>query len=131
DPRRESPSEAFILATENAISDPRQHGEPRRRNRARIESMMGNANYKEIAIKGPSARTRFNVRRVWVCPLCQRQEWTLGKIVHKHRPACLNHKETPAAVSMHLIEAQRRPRDPDSMRHTEDIIKQAENTQQG
>ena len=30
-------------------------------------------------IKGPGARTRHVIRRVWECPVCKRIEWTGGQ----------------------------------------------------
>jgi hypothetical protein len=32
-------------------------------------------------MKGPRGRSRYTVERVWLCPLCQRQERTAGDVV--------------------------------------------------
>ena len=34
-------------------------------------------------MKGPSGRAKFDVRRVWECPVCLRREKTAGQIVSR------------------------------------------------
>jgi hypothetical protein len=63
---------------------------------------------KEPAIKGPSARTRHDVRRVWECPACKRRDWTNGNVVHLLCQTCATKAEAPAEVWMQLIEPQRK-----------------------
>jgi hypothetical protein len=55
-------------------------------------------------MKGPSGRTRFDVRRVWDCPVCQRREWTRSNVVHRLCPACQTRTDAPAEVWMQLVE---------------------------
>ncbi|OAI55214.1 hypothetical protein AYO44_00445 [Planctomycetaceae bacterium SCGC AG-212-F19] len=66
------------------------------------------ANIKEPTIKGPSGRTRHDVRRVWECPVCHVRDWTKGDIVHLHCRACQTKAEAPADVWMTLVEPQRK-----------------------
>src|SRR5262249_58592800 len=42
----------------------------------------------EGAVKGPSGRLKFDVRRHWRCPRCGRQEASSGKVVVRRCPKC-------------------------------------------
>jgi hypothetical protein len=85
---------------------PKDPGAPKKFRPDVLQSSI--ASTREPAIKGPSARTRHDVRRVWECPACQRRDWTNGRVVHLLCRACLTRAENPAAVWMHLIEPQRK-----------------------
>jgi hypothetical protein len=38
------------------------------------------------AMRGPSGRVKYVIRRTWECPACQRRVFTYGRVVHL---ACL------------------------------------------
>jgi hypothetical protein len=56
-------------------------------------------------MKGPGGRMRFDLRRVWECPVCHRREWTGGDIVYR-MCTCSAKAEPPRQIWMKLIEAQ-------------------------
>jgi hypothetical protein len=39
-------------------------------------------------MKGPGGRQKFDVRRIWVCPRCQRRELTSGEVVQRACARC-------------------------------------------
>ena len=53
-------------------------------------------------MKGPGNRLRFDVRRVWECPICHRRERTSGEVVNRLCD-CLA-KKNGQQTSMKLIE---------------------------
>jgi len=55
------------------------------------------------AIKGPDARLKHVVRRVWSCPHCGRQLWTAGDVVNQ---ACIcgSREQPPRTVWMRLVD---------------------------
>lgn len=59
---------------------------------------------KETAIKGPPGRWKFDVRRVWECPVCRRKERTGGHVVSR---LCDCQVQLPAAEQkwMQLVES--------------------------
>jgi hypothetical protein len=60
-------------------------------------------------MKGPSGRLKFDVRRVWECPVCRRREKTGGHIVNCLCD-CLAKSDPPGRTWMKLIEeSPRRP----------------------
>ena len=53
-------------------------------------------------MKGPFERLRYDLRRVWECPLCHHKVNTLGTVTAQ---LCdCQQDETTRTVSMHLIE---------------------------
>lgn len=62
-------------------------------------------------MKGPAARWKFDVRRVWECPACQRRERTGGQVVNLLCD-CQLRGESPHRTWMRLIEEERRPAPP-------------------
>ncbi len=54
-------------------------------------------------MKGPGHRMKFDVRRIWECPLCQRRQRTAGTIVHLEC-MCLAKENPPRQTWMKLIE---------------------------
>ena len=54
-------------------------------------------------MKGPGGRQKFDVRRVWECPVCQRREKTAGTVVNL-LCNCLAGNNPPAQTWMRLIE---------------------------
>lgn len=60
-------------------------------------------------MKGPYERLKYELRRLWQCPLCHRREWTTGAETTRFC-TCPPAKGEPArsgparATSMHLIE---------------------------
>src|SRR5437870_1568592 len=58
-------------------------------------------------MKGPGHRHRFDVRRSWVCPACNRRVKTSGRVVHLLCD-CLMKSTPPRQTSMSLLEE--RPR---------------------
>jgi hypothetical protein len=57
-------------------------------------------------MKGPSGRLRFDVRRVWECPVCHRRDKTSGKVVHRLCD-CLAKSNPPRQTWMRLVEESR------------------------
>jgi hypothetical protein len=57
-------------------------------------------------VKGPSGRARFDLRRHWLCPVCQAKRWTGGHIVNLRCPRCAAHNP-PRETWMHLVEVPR------------------------
>jgi hypothetical protein len=53
-------------------------------------------------MKGPAGRLRLDVRRVWLCPVCQRTERTGGHIVQL-RCDCLASNDPPRQTWMTLV----------------------------
>jgi hypothetical protein len=54
------------------------------------------------AVKGPSGRLKFDVRRVWECPTCRRREQTGGQVVFLLCPGCI--EQGKPQVWMRLVE---------------------------
>lgn len=61
-------------------------------------------------MKGPGLRTRYDVRRVWRCPVCDHREKALGQITWKIC-RCQQNRPEQARVLMQLI-ADAPPRPP-------------------
>lgn len=59
-------------------------------------------------MKGPSGRYRFDLRRLWECPLCKRRTHTTGQVVHLACP-CGDHLIPERTVWMRLVEESRKP----------------------
>jgi hypothetical protein len=59
-------------------------------------------------VKGPGHRSRYEVRRVWECPVCHKRQKTTGQVVNL---ACdCRAKEEPGRTTwMHLVEDLPRP----------------------
>lgn len=57
-------------------------------------------------MKGPSGRGRFDLRRHWLCPVCQAKRWTGGHVVNLRCPRCAAH-HPPRETWMHLVEEPR------------------------
>jgi hypothetical protein len=57
----------------------------------------------ELAIKGPGHRNKFDVRRVWECPACNRRVLTGGHVVNL-RCDCRPANGAAPAVWMKLVE---------------------------
>jgi hypothetical protein len=53
-------------------------------------------------MKGPGHRNRFDVRRVWECPVCGRRVLTGGRIVHLE--CTCSSKDAPKRTWMRLVE---------------------------
>jgi hypothetical protein len=62
-------------------------------------------------IKGPGHRIKFDVRRVWECPICRRRVRTGGHVVNL-RCDCRAAREAVPAVWMKLVEESRQPAAP-------------------
>ena len=62
-------------------------------------------------MKGPAGRARLDVRRVWLCPVCQRTERTGGHIVQL-RCDCLGNNDPPRHTWMTLVEAEKKKKGP-------------------
>jgi hypothetical protein len=54
-------------------------------------------------MKGPSGRLKYDVRRVWECPICGRRERTGGQVVNRLCP-CHPDNDPPRLVWMRLVE---------------------------
>jgi hypothetical protein len=54
-------------------------------------------------MKGPYQRLKYDLRRLWECPECQRRERTAGTVTFRHCPCQLN-KVAGQPVVMKLIE---------------------------
>jgi hypothetical protein len=54
-------------------------------------------------MKGPGHRHRFDVRRIWECPVCKRRVLTSGRIVHLECD-CSRTNTPPQQVWMRLVE---------------------------
>src|SRR5687768_12689008 len=59
----------------------------------------------EGIVKGPPARSRYDVRRAWECPQCQHKRWTGGQVVNLLCPKCRS-AQPPKVVWMRLIEGE-------------------------
>jgi hypothetical protein len=70
-------------------------------------------------VKGPQARTKHDVRRVWECPGCGKRLLTGGEIVGLACD-CLATADPPQRTPMRLVEPQRpartRPDSPEEAR---------------
>ena len=66
-------------------------------------------------MKGPGHRGRYDVRRVWECPVCHRRRKTPGSVVNLLCD-CLAKSNPPRQTWMRLIEEppKRRPTPPPS-----------------
>ena len=53
-------------------------------------------------MKGPSGRYRFDLRRVWECPVCKQRKFTTGQVVHLASTCCGN-----GTVWMNLVEEEK------------------------
>jgi hypothetical protein len=56
-------------------------------------------------MKGPGGRMRFDLRRVWECPVCHRRDWTPGEIVFR-ACTCSTKGDPTSPVWMKLIEEE-------------------------
>jgi hypothetical protein len=66
-------------------------------------------------MKGPGGRLRFDLRRVWECPICHRRDWTSGDIVFR-ACTCSGKNDPNHPVWMKLLEEELTvvaPRPPD------------------
>lgn len=54
-------------------------------------------------MKGPFERLKYDLRRVWECPLCHRRERTSGEVVNLSC-SCQPTNENSSAVVMKLVE---------------------------
>lgn len=54
-------------------------------------------------MKGPGGRLRFDIRRVWECPVCHRRELTAGDVVTR-LCTCSTKSDPPPQNWMRLIE---------------------------
>jgi hypothetical protein len=72
---------------------------------------LRNSDEEERTIKGPGHRNKFDVRRVWECPVCLRRVRSGGHIVNL-RCDCRVAGGTGPAVWMKLVEGSR-PLTPD------------------
>ena len=54
-------------------------------------------------MKGPGHRLKFDVRRVWECPVCHRRQKSDGRVVHL-RCHCMDNCHPPQEIWMKLIE---------------------------
>jgi len=54
-------------------------------------------------MKGPSGRLKFDVRRIWECPVCHRREKTGGNVVNRSCD-CLAQNDPPRRTWMQLVE---------------------------
>lgn len=53
-------------------------------------------------MKGPYERLKYDLRRLWECPVCKRRERTDGTVTFRHC-ACGTKQEGGQPVVMHLI----------------------------
>jgi hypothetical protein len=53
-------------------------------------------------MKGPYERLKYDLRRLWECPVCKRRERTDGTVTFRHCP-CGTKKEGGQPVVMQLI----------------------------
>src|SRR6476659_5424234 len=53
-------------------------------------------------MKGPSERLKYDLRRVWECPVCKRQERTTGAVAFRHC-SCQMKQMDGRAVVMKLV----------------------------
>ena len=56
-------------------------------------------------MKGPGGRLRFDIRRVWECPVCHRRELTSGDVVTR-LCTCSAKSDPPRQNWMKLIESK-------------------------
>ena len=56
-------------------------------------------------MKGPGGRLRFDIRRLWECPVCHRRELTAGDVVAR-LCTCSAKTDPPRQVWMKLIETK-------------------------
>lgn len=54
-------------------------------------------------MKGPYQRVKFDLRRIWECPLCKRRERTFGSVTFRHC-LCQMQRLDGQPVIMKLIE---------------------------
>lgn len=59
-------------------------------------------------MKGPGGRLRFDLRRVWECPVCHRKDWTSGDVVNR-LCTCSAKTDPPRQVWMKLVETKPAP----------------------
>jgi hypothetical protein len=57
----------------------------------------------EAAIKGPRGKSKFDIRRLWECPICHRRELTPGSVVNRVC-ICVANQDPPRQTWMRLIE---------------------------
>jgi hypothetical protein len=62
-------------------------------------------------MKGPAGRLRIEVRRLWLCPVCQRTERTGGHVVQLVCD-CLAGKDPPRQTWMTLVEVKAKKKEP-------------------
>jgi hypothetical protein len=55
-------------------------------------------------MKGPYGRLRYDVQRLWQCPVCQRFERTGGQVVTLPCRSCRSRPDQPNDVWMRLVE---------------------------
>ena len=53
-------------------------------------------------MKGPYERLKYDLRRLWECPVCKRRERTDGTVTFRFCP-CQTKKESGQPVVMHLV----------------------------
>src|SRR5438309_368356 len=54
-------------------------------------------------MRGPFERLKYDLRRLWECPVCQRRERTPGTVTFRHCPCQIN-KADGKLIVMKLIE---------------------------
>jgi hypothetical protein len=58
-------------------------------------------------MKGPGGRIKFEIKRVWECPVCHKREFTAGDVVSR-LCTCLAKSNPPRQTWMKLIEEPRK-----------------------
>jgi hypothetical protein len=81
-------------------------------------------------MKGPGGRLRFDIRRLWECPVCRRRELTPGDVVTR-LCTCSAKSDPPSQNWMKLIEQKpARPEPPSPVAPIENAAEVAEVAQQ-
>jgi hypothetical protein len=63
-------------------------------------------------MKGPAARWKHDVRRIWECPVCQRRERTDGDVVNRSCDCQLKSEPSRPTWMLLLEEQPKRPQGP-------------------
>jgi hypothetical protein len=68
-------------------------------------------------MKGPSERLKYDLHRVWECPVCKRREKTAGSVAFRHCSCQMKQLDGRAVVMKLVVDGVQRIAPPVVIRH--------------
>jgi hypothetical protein len=72
-------------------------------------------------MKGPSERLKYDLRRVWECPMCKRRERTAGTVTFRHCSCQMKQLEGRAVVMKLVVDGMQRVGPAILIRHEQEV----------